>query len=42
VGEALVEAKSELAAERPEMIDVMVGWTILGDPALVITSPEAP
>jgi uncharacterized repeat protein (TIGR01451 family) len=36
IGQALVEAKQELAAEHPGMIDVIVGWTILGDPALIV------
>ena len=36
IGRALVEAKQQLAIEHPEMIDVLHGWTILGDPALVI------
>ena len=39
LGQALVEAKRALSAEHPEMLDVIAGWTILGDPALVI-EPE--
>jgi len=36
IGKALVEAKRELAAEHPEIFDILAGWTILGDPALVV------
>ncbi len=40
VGEALVAAKRALAASNPEMTDVIVGWNILGDPALIIEPDE--
>ncbi len=37
VGEALTAAKQALDAEAPgAFMDVIVGWTLLGDPALVI------
>jgi uncharacterized repeat protein (TIGR01451 family) len=36
LGDALVAAKRNLAQQHPEMRDVLVGWTILGDPALVV------
>jgi hypothetical protein len=36
IGAALVQAKHELAAEHPEMIDVILGFTILGDPAMMV------
>ena len=37
IGEALIAAKQEVGAAHPgKMSDVMAGWTILGDPALVI------
>jgi hypothetical protein len=36
LGAALQAAKAELAATRPQMRDVLLGWTLLGDPALVI------
>jgi hypothetical protein len=36
LGDALVAAKRDLAQQHPEMRDVLVGWTILGDPALVV------
>ena len=42
IGKALVEAKQELASVHPEMIDVILGWTLLGDPALVVTEDELP
>jgi hypothetical protein len=36
LGDALVAAKRDLSQQHPEMRDVLVGWTILGDPALVV------
>jgi uncharacterized repeat protein (TIGR01451 family) len=36
IGDALLAAKRDLAQQHPEMRDVIVGWTILGDPALVV------
>jgi hypothetical protein len=36
LGEAVLEAKAELARTNPEMTDVLLGWTLLGDPALVV------
>jgi uncharacterized repeat protein (TIGR01451 family) len=41
IGDALLAAKRDLARQHPEMRDVIVGWTILGDPALVV-EPEQP
>jgi hypothetical protein len=38
IGEALQEAKNELALVSPERLDVLLGWTLLGDPALVVDS----
>jgi uncharacterized repeat protein (TIGR01451 family) len=40
IGDALLAAKRELAQQHPEMRDVIVGWTILGDPALVVESDQ--
>jgi hypothetical protein len=40
IGDALVEAKRELAAQNPGLRDVIVGWTLLGDPALVVNHAE--
>jgi hypothetical protein len=39
LGQAIQTAKAELAATQPHRVDVLLGWTLLGDPALVIT-PE--
>lgn len=36
IGLALYEAKRELAKTNPEMLDVLLGWTLMGDPALVV------
>jgi hypothetical protein len=36
IGAALQAAKAELAENHPDLADVLLGWTILGDPALVI------
>jgi len=36
MGQALLDAKRELAKTHPELLDVMLGWTLMGDPALVI------
>jgi hypothetical protein len=36
VGAAMLDAKRQLANEHPELLDVILGWTLMGDPALVI------
>lgn len=36
LGSAVLEAKRRLAETRPELLDVLVGWTLLGDPALIV------
>ncbi|HVS12985.1 MAG TPA: C25 family cysteine peptidase [Thermoanaerobaculia bacterium] len=36
IGHAVTLAKQQLAASQPNRLDVILGWTILGDPALVI------
>jgi len=36
IGQAMTQAKQDLATTRPHMTDAILGWTILGDPALVI------
>jgi hypothetical protein len=36
VGQALQDAKASLAQSHPEMLDVLLGWSLMGDPALVI------
>jgi hypothetical protein len=32
----MVEAKQRLAKERSGLVDVQLGWTLLGDPALAL------
>lgn len=36
LGAAMQEAKTELALNHPEMRDVLLGWSILGDPTVVV------
>jgi protocatechuate 3,4-dioxygenase beta subunit len=36
IGAAVQAAKQELAASQPSLTDVLLGWTLLGDPALVV------
>ncbi len=36
IGRALQDAKVELARTHPELLDVLLGWSLMGDPALVI------
>ena len=36
LGEAIQEAKHAYAQTAPKQLDVLLGWTLLGDPALVI------
>lgn len=36
LGQALLDAKKELAKTDPKLIDVLLGWTLMGDPALVV------
>ncbi len=36
IGDAIVQARNSLAMEQPGYLDVILGWTLLGDPALVI------
>ncbi len=36
LGQALMEAKQTLAATNPELIDVLLGFTLLGDPAMTL------
>ena len=37
LGAALLAAKRALAAASPGLVDVQLGWTLLGDPALAVT-----
>lgn len=32
LGEAMIRAKQDLAASQPHVLDVILGWTLLGDP----------
>ncbi len=36
LGDAVTEAKQELAASEPDRVDAILGWTLLGDPALAL------
>jgi len=36
IGQALLEAKSDLGQTHPELLDVLLGWTLMGDPAMMI------
>jgi len=36
LGQALRDAKLELAQAHPELVDVLLGWSLMGDPALVV------
>jgi len=40
LGEAIRRAKDDLAATDPHRLDVLLGWTLLGDPTLVFSQPE--
>ena len=37
IGLALRDAKIELALTHPELLDVLLGWSLMGDPALTVT-----
>ncbi|MEM7052440.1 MAG: C25 family cysteine peptidase [Acidobacteriota bacterium] len=39
VGETMIAVKRELAVQRPEQADILLGWTLLGDPALLLPRP---
>jgi len=32
----LQDAKHELAQTHPELLDVLLGWSLMGDPALMV------
>jgi hypothetical protein len=36
IGQALQDAKYELAQTDPDLLDVLLGWSLMGDPALII------
>jgi hypothetical protein len=37
MGQAIQEAKEDLARTSPELRDVLLGWTLLGDPMTIVT-----
>ena len=39
IGDAMVEAKQEVALQHPEAVDVLLGWTLLGDPGMKVEGP---
>jgi len=39
LGEAVLKAKREFAARYPKQLDVILGWTTLADPGLMIQQP---
>lgn len=41
LGAAMQMAKAELEAARPGLVDVQLGWTLLGDPALSLARPSS-
>ncbi len=36
LGRAIIDAKRELSETQPELAEVLLGWTLLGDPMLVV------
>lgn len=36
IGDALQQARAQIAASRPELLDVILGFSILGDPTLAV------
>jgi hypothetical protein len=36
LGQAVQDAKMELARDHPELLEVLLGWSLMGDPALTI------
>jgi uncharacterized repeat protein (TIGR01451 family) len=36
LGQAIQDAKVQLSLTHPEMLDVLLGWSLMGDPALMI------
>jgi hypothetical protein len=39
LGEAILRAKRDVAAEKPDQLDVILGYQLLGDPLLVVAGP---
>jgi hypothetical protein len=40
IGDALIESKRSLASSHSDVDDVVLGWTLLGDPTLVMDRGE--
>jgi hypothetical protein len=36
IGKALQYAKTDLGTTDPDLLDVLLGWSLMGDPALVV------
>ncbi|MCI0417310.1 C25 family cysteine peptidase [bacterium] len=36
IGSALQGAKADLGSTHPDLLDVLLGWTLLGDPTMVV------
>ncbi len=36
IGAAIQSAKAEMALTHPNAIDVLLGWSLLGDPAVIV------
>ncbi|MCH9646901.1 MAG: carboxypeptidase regulatory-like domain-containing protein [Deltaproteobacteria bacterium] len=36
LGEAVLKAKQKLATTEPDLLDVLLGWTLLGDPTMIM------
>jgi hypothetical protein len=41
IGVAIIEAKLEHAENHGDQLDVILGWNLLGDPALVVESGKS-
>jgi hypothetical protein len=39
IGQALYLAKAQLGITQPDRVDVLLGWTLLGDPTLMVDRP---
>jgi hypothetical protein len=37
IGQALLSAKQNMAAALPYRAEIHLGWTILGDPTIILT-----
>ncbi|MFC1681759.1 C25 family cysteine peptidase [Pseudomonadota bacterium] len=39
MGDAILQAKRDYAEVNPDQFDIILGWTLLGDPALIVAQP---